>query len=317
MSKVKTFRNRVPLHKDLPEEKLDIPNLLDLQVVSFKRFLSQGIKEELLSISPIVGYGGKYELHFLEGYTLTDPELDYEEYRKNELTYAASLKVPVRLVSIETGEVQDQDVFLSDIPLMTDSGTFLVNGTERVIVSQFIRSPGVYFREKTPNIPGFQDYIATIIPSKGSWLEVEVDSKKLLYVHLNKVKKFPLTMFLSALGYDENNIFDVIPDKEFLEPTIAKFPFMQTDEALIELHKGLRSGDPVTLQGAKSLLQSLFFDKEKYNLSDVGRYKINQRLGIETSGIEEVALTNDDIIAVVNYICLLTKMMDELMILIT
>ena len=171
LSKYKIYRERVPLHSDAPQEKLTVPNLLDLQVESFKRFLNEGIAEELKKISPIVGYGGKYQLEFLDGLTLGDPEFGYEEMRKRELTYASPLKAPVRLISVETGEVQEQEVFLSDIPLMTNSGTFLVNGTERVIVSQFIRSPGIYFREKTPNIPGFQDYIAPQIrPIKGEYV---------------------------------------------------------------------------------------------------------------------------------------------------
>ncbi len=303
MSKYKTYRERVPLHSDAPEENLAVPNLLDLQVESFKRFLSDGIVEELKKVSPIVGYGGKYQLEFLEGISLGDPELDYEEMRKRELTYASPLKAPVRLISVETGEVQEQEVFLSDIPLMTNSGTFLVNGTERVIVSQFIRSPGIYFREKTPNIPGFQDYVASIIPSKGAWLEIEVDSKQLFYAHLNKVKKVPLTLFLSALGYDEESFFKLVKEKDLFEPTITKFPFSNEDDALIELHKGLRSGDPVTLQGAKALLDTLFFNKEKYDLSDVGRHKINQRFYLQGTPVETNALVKEDIVATIQYIC--------------
>jgi DNA-directed RNA polymerase subunit beta len=303
LSKYKTYRERVPLHHDAPNEDLPVPNLLDLQVESFQRFLKQGIEEELKKISPIVGYGGKFQLEFLDGVSLGEPELDYEELRKRELTYASPLKASVRLISIETGEVQEQEVFLSDIPLMTNSGTFLVNGTERVIVSQFIRSPGVYFREKTPNIPGFQDYIATIIPSKGAWLEIEVDSKQLFYAHLNKVKKVPLTLLLSALGYTEDAFFSLVNERELFEPTLAKFPFTNEDDALIELHKGLRSGDPVTLQGAKVLLESLFFNDDKYDLSDVGRYKINQRFYLNSTPVETTALVKDDIVHVIRYIC--------------
>lgn len=299
MSKYKAYRQRVPLHSDAPKETLEVPNLLDLQVESFNRFLHEGIQEELRKISPIIGYGGKFELEFLDGITLGEPEHSYEDMRKRELTYSAPLKVPVRLVSSETGEVQEQDVFLSDIPIMTNSGTFLVNGTERVIVSQFIRSPGVYFKEKTPNIPGFQDYIASIIPSKGAWLEIELDSKRFLYAHLNKVKKIPLTLFFSALGYDETTLSAVLSDMSILETTIAKFPFMNEDDALVELHKTLRSGDPVTIQGGRALLDTLFFNEEKYDLSDVGRHKLNQRFG---TTITSTALTRDDIINMVNYI---------------
>ena len=231
--------------------------------------------------------------------------MNYEEMRKRELTYASALKVPVRLISVETGEVQEQEVFLSDIPLMTNSGTFLVNGTERVIVSQFIRSPGIYFREKTPNIPGFQDYVASIIPSKGAWLEIEVDSKQLFYAHLNKVKKVPLTTFLSALGYNEKTFFELVTEKDLFEPTITKFPFTNEDDALVELYKGLRSGDPVTLQGAKALMDSMFFNEEKYDLSDVGRHKINQRYYLDAEPVETTALVKEDIIKTIQYICAL------------
>ena len=171
------------------------------------------------------------------------------------------MKAPVRLVSVETGEVQKKEVFLSDIPLMTNSGTFLVNGTERVIVSQFIRSPGIYFREKTPNIPGFQDYLASIIPSKGAWLEIEVDSKQLFYAHLNKVKKVPLTLFLSALGYDEKSFFDLVKEKDLFEPTITKFPFTNEDDALIERTKA-SFWRPCYFGGAKALLILCFLMKK-------------------------------------------------------
>ncbi len=306
MSKHKKYRERVLLHDDAPQEKLAVPNLLDLQVASFQRFLKEGIQEELQKISPVVGYGGKYQLEFLEGITLGEPELSYEDMRKRELTYASSLRVPVRLITVETGEIQEQTVFLSDIPLMTNSGTFLVNGTERVIVSQFIRSPGIYFREKTPGIPGFQDYTAAIIPAKGAWLEIEVDSKQFFYAHLNKAKKIPLTLLLSALGFSEDEFINRIGHRDLFETTFTKFPFTSEEEALIDLHKGLRSGDPVTLQGAKALLDTLFFNEDKYDLSDVGRHKLNQRFSYDPP-VTTNALTRDDIINSIRYLVDLTQ----------
>jgi DNA-directed RNA polymerase subunit beta len=306
LSKHKKYRERVLLHDDAPQEKLAVPNLLDLQVASFQRFLKEGIQEELQKISPVVGYGGKYQLEFLEGITLGEPELSYEDMRKRELTYASSLRVPVRLITVETGEIQEQTVFLSDIPLMTNSGTFLVNGTERVIVSQFIRSPGIYFREKTPGIPGFQDYTAAIIPAKGAWLEIEVDSKQFFYAHLNKAKKIPLTLLLSALGFSEDEFINRIGHRDLFETTFTKFPFTSEEEALIDLHKGLRSGDPVTLQGAKALLDTLFFNEDKYDLSDVGRHKLNQRFSYDPP-VTTNALTRDDIINSIRYLVDLTQ----------
>ncbi|MBT5856426.1 DNA-directed RNA polymerase subunit beta [bacterium] len=293
-------RQRVFLNDNAPKEEIEVPNLLDLQTKSFDRFVKDGLKEEVLNISPIVGYGGKLEMEFLDGLYLSEPELTYEECKRKEVSYSASLRVPVRLINRETGEVKEQEVFMSDIPLMTEMGTFLVNGAERVVVSQFIRSPGVYFREKIGVNRDRVGYTATVIPSRGAWLEIEVDPNGVAYAHINKVKKVPVTVLLAALGYSEEEILANASQKEIIEKTLLKGPITTQDDALIEIYKNLRAGDPVTLDGAKQLLKNLFFDVSRYDLGVVGRYKINRRLELDTPE-EEVVLTNEDIFAVVNY----------------
>lgn len=299
-------RDRVVLNPDTPEEKIDVPNLLDLQVKSYERFVKEGLKEELLNISPIIGYGGKFELEFHEGYYLSEPELSFEECKRREVTYSASLKVPVRLISHESGEVQEQEVFMSDIPLMTEMGTFLVNGAERVVVSQFVRSPGVYFREKQGTTRAKNSFIATVIPSRGAWLEMELDHNGIYYAHINKMKKIPATLLLAALGYTEADIAEKIKDTERFQATIDKSPILPEDEAVLEVYKSLHSGESVTVEGAKQLLTGLFFTEAKYNLSKVGRYKVNRRLGLNIDE-KSTVMDKEDVIGMINYLGVLGK----------
>ncbi len=296
MTNVKT-RIRVPLHPEVPKETLEIPNLLEIQINSFKQFITEGLKEEFRNVSPIVAYGGKYELEFLDGYRLEEPTLSYEECLRREITYSASLRVPVRLLCKETGEVKEQEVFMSDIPVMTEMGTFLVNGAERVVISQFVRSPGVYFRKKT-NLAKRPAFIATLIPNRGTWLEIETDNNMVIYAHINKMKKIPISTFLGALGYSEKEVLKKCINPDIIRATLDKAPITSPEEALLEFYRKLRPGDPVTAAGAKQLVHNLFFDEEKYELGKVGRYKINQRLGIEEKSL---ALTPTDIMATVNY----------------
>ena len=207
----KSLRRHVILYnKNLYDhEKIDepaLPSLVQIQRKSFEKFVNEGIKEEFAAISPVSAYGGKYELEFLDNYHLDAPEFSFQECQARELTYASPLRVPVRLVNKETGEILEQEVFMSDLPVMSEQGTFLVNGTERVVVSQFVRSPGVYFREKPLLGLTRKSYRCTIIPSRGGWLEIESDSNGLLYANINKLKKVPVTTFLGALGYTEKQI---------------------------------------------------------------------------------------------------------------
>ncbi|MSR88405.1 MAG: DNA-directed RNA polymerase subunit beta [Candidatus Margulisbacteria bacterium] len=294
-------RERVRLQPKISIADVEIPNLISIQVDSFKRFIEQGLKEEFKNISPIVAYGGKYELEFLENYRLEEPEYTFEECKHREITYSASLRVPVRLISKETGEITEQEVFMSDIPIMSDMGTFLVNGAERVVVSQFVRSPGVYFRRRIGLVPGKQTYLATVIPNRGSWLEIETDAHHIVYANINKMKKVPVTVLLGSLGFSEEDVFKRCVNREIIAATLEKSPILSQKESLFELHKKLRPGDPVTLEGAKQLLHSLFFDPEKYDLSEVGRYRINERLDLKVDK-KTVVLTADDIFGIVNYV---------------
>lgn len=294
-------RPRVQLHSQSKPDVVETPNLIEIQVKSFKRFLEEGLLEEFRNISPIVAYGGKYEMEFLDGYRLEDPEYSFEECQHREITYSASLRVPVRLINRETGEVVEQEVFMSDIPVMSAMGTFLVNGTERVVVSQFVRSPGVYFRKKAGTSLDRYTYRATIIPSRGAWLEVETDNHNVLYANINKIKKVPVTLLLGAVGYSQDEVLAAIGDREIFKKTLDKAPMMEATESLMELFRRLRPGDPVTQDGARLLLHSLFFDPGKYDLGDVGRYRINKRLDLDVD-MSQVVLTKHDILGVVKYV---------------
>jgi DNA-directed RNA polymerase subunit beta len=289
------------LHSQSKPDVVETPNLIEIQVKSFKRFLEEGLLEEFRNISPIVAYGGKYEMEFLDGYRLEDPEYSFEECQHREITYSASLRVPVRLINRETGEVVEQEVFMSDIPVMSAMGTFLVNGTERVVVSQFVRSPGVYFRKKAGTSLDRYTYRATIIPSRGAWLEVETDNHNVLYANINKIKKVPVTLLLGAVGYSQDEVLAAIGDREIFKKTLDKAPMMEATESLMELFRRLRPGDPVTQDGARLLLHSLFFDPGKYDLGDVGRYRINKRLDLDVD-MSQVVLTKHDILGVVKYV---------------
>ncbi len=294
-------RKRVQLHSQSIKESLDIPNLIEIQVNSFKKFLEEGLKEEFRNISPIKAYNGKYELEFLENYRLDEPEFSFEECQIREITFSASLRVPVRLINKETGEIAEQEVFMSAIPIMSEAGTFLVNGTERVVVSQFVRSPGVYFRKKVGISADRINYLATIIPARGAWLEIESDTNGVIYANINKIKKLPVTALLGALGFTAEDVLKQCKDKEVMLKTLEKSPIISQEDSLLDIYRKLRPGDPVTLDGAKMLLNNLFFDPSKYDLGDVGRYRVNKRLDVNID-INTTVLTSDDIIAVVNHV---------------
>jgi DNA-directed RNA polymerase subunit beta len=288
-------KKRIRLNKEENRDYLDPPGLVDIQKNSFKRFLEEGLKEEFNNVSPIVSYGGKFELEFLDGYHFDEPVFSFEESQMREVSYTASLRVPVRLVSKETGEVIEQEVFMSDIPMMSDYGTFLINGAERVVVSQFVRSPGVYFRRKVGPTPDRVHYIATIIPNRGAWLEIESDKDDILFANINKMKKLPVTTFLGALGYTEQDLKKLTNNNEIFNKTLEKFPVESEDECLLSLHKKLRPGDPVTLEGARTLLNNMFFVESKYDLATVGRYRVNRRLDINVDE-SKVVLTGEDVV---------------------
>ncbi len=291
---------REALHQDKISDKIALTNLVDIQRDSFNEFVKEGIKEELRAISPIKGFGNRLELEFLDDYELGNPEATIEECRERELTYSAPLKVKVRLLDKDTGEVKEQEVYMGNIPIMTEKGTFMINGAERVVVSQFVRSPGVYFKQKTDK-QAITTYHATVIPSRGAWLEIETDKTGVLYVHVNKVRKLPLNVFLGAIGIDQKKMLSSIDDDKLLKNTIEKSGIKDNEAALRELYSRLKPGDPFNKDAAANLIRGLFFDNKSYDLGKVGRYKLNNRLHLDIK-TDVTILTERDIFAIVNEI---------------
>lgn len=261
-------------------EVLELPNLIEIQTSSYQWFLDEGLKEMFSEISPIEDFSGNLRLEFV-GYSLGEPKYSVEESKERDVTYAAPLRVTVRLRTNETEEVKQQEVFMGDFPLMTDTGTFIINGAERVIVSQLVRSPSVYFNVKHDK-NGKKGYSATVIPNRGAWLEYETDSKDIVYVRIDRTRKLPVTVLLRALGFgSDEEIIQLLGDNEFLRNTLEKDNSENADRALIEIYERLRPGEPPTAENARALLYSRFFDPKRYDLANVGRYKINKRLHIQ------------------------------------
>lgn len=261
-------------------EVLELPNLIEIQTSSYQWFLDEGLREMFHDISPIEDFTGNLSLEFID-YSLGEPKYSVEESKERDVTYSAPLRVKVRLVNKETGEVKDQDVFMGDFPLMTETGTFVINGAERVIVSQLVRSPSVYFSGKLDK-NGKKGFTATVIPNRGAWLEYETDAKDVVYVRIDRTRKLPVTVLLRALGFgSDQEIIDLIGDNEYIRNTLEKDNTESTEKALLEIYERLRPGEPPTVENAKSLLVSRFFDPKRYDLANVGRYKINKKLHIK------------------------------------
>ena len=262
------------------KEIADVPNLIELQVDSYKWFIEEGLKEVFEDISPIEDYTGNLILEFVD-YSLDDkPKYDIEECKDRDATYCAPLKVKVRLINKETGEIKEQEVFMGDFPLMTEKGTFVINGADRVIVSQLVRSPGVYYaleRDKT----GKKLISSTVIPNRGAWLEYETDSNDVISVRVDRTRKQPVTVLLRALGIGTDaEIIELLGEDERLAATLEKDNTKTVEEGLIEIYKKLRPGEPPTVESASSLLNALFFDAKRYDLAKVGRYKFNKKLAL-------------------------------------
>jgi len=268
-------------------EVLELPNLIEIQTASYDWFLEEGMREMFQDISPIEDFTGNLSLEFVD-YSLGDPKYSIEESKERDATYNAPLRVKVRLINNETGEVKEQEVFMGDFPLMTDTGTFIINGAERVIVSQLVRSPSVYFSEKIDK-NGKRGITATVIPNRGAWLEFETDAKDVAYVRIDRTRKLPITVLLRALGFGtDQEIIDLLGDNEYLRNTLEKDNTETTDKALLEIYERLRPGEPPTVENAKSLLVSRFFDPKRYDLARVGRYKINKILNIKNRLFNQV-----------------------------
>jgi DNA-directed RNA polymerase subunit beta len=272
------------------KEVADMPNLIEVQLDSYQWFLDEGLQEVFEDINPITDYTGNLVLEFV-GYKLDLDNIKYsvEECKERDATYAAPLKVKVRLLNKETGEVKEQEVFMGDFPLMTEQGTFVINGAERVIVSQLVRSPGVYYSYSVDKT-GKKLYSSTVIPNRGAWLEYETDSNDVIYVRIDKTRKLPITILARAMGYGSDaELTSFFGEEERLKATIEKDSTKTKEEALLEIYKRLRPGEPPTVDSAMSLIDSLFFDAKRYDLSRVGRYKFNKKLALHLRIANQIA----------------------------
>ena len=262
-------------------EVIDMPNLIEIQKDSYKWFVEEGLKEVFRDMSDITDYSGNLRLSFVD-YRLDDtPKYDVTECKARDTTYAAPLRVTAHLVNSETGEIKESEVSMGDFPLMTESGTFVINGAERAIVSQLVRSPGVYFAEKTDEKTGKRLFSSTIIPNRGAWLEDETSPNDVLYVRIDKNRKLPITTFVRSLGIGTNDMIrTLLGEDERLSATLETDDTKSVEDALVEVYKKLRPSEPVTIEGAKAYLEQLFFDPHRYDISRVGRYKYNKKLAI-------------------------------------
>jgi DNA-directed RNA polymerase subunit beta len=283
-------------------EILEVPNLIAIQRDSFKWFLDEGLRETFHDISPIEDFTGNLAVEF-GGHEFGDPKYSVEECKEKDMSYQAPLFVDVSFINKETGEVKEQQVFMGDFPLMTDRGTFVINGTERVVVSQLVRSPGVYYSEERDKTTDKPIYTAKVIPARGAWLELETDRRDMVSVRIDRKRKQPVTVLLKALGIAEtrDEILELLDDAECIKGTLAKDYTETREEALIEIYKRLRPGEPPTVESARSLLDGLFFNPQRYDLAKVGRYKVNRKLGLDLPD-EQSTLTNEDILAAVRYL---------------
>ena len=259
---------------------VEIPNLLKVQKDSYDWFIKEGLGEVLRDISPIVDYSGNLVLEFFDYYMEEKTKYTLEESKERDATYSTRLHVKVRLINRETGEIKEQEIYLGDFPLMTESGTFVINGAERVVVSQLVRSPGCYY-DSSYDKTGKKLYTATVMPIRGAWIEYETDSNDVFWVRIDRTRKLPVTSLLRAIGLDtDDKIIDFFGEEDKILATIAKDPVKTADEALIEIYKKLRPGELPTVDAARNLFDGLFFDGRRYDLSKVGRYKYNKKLGL-------------------------------------
>ena len=271
----KTLRKNFARH----EEVMAMPNLLEIQKKSYRWFLETGLHEVFTDVASISDYAGNLELSFIDFSMNEQPKYDVEECKARDATYAAPMKVNVRLHNKETGEIKEQEIFMGDFPLMTHSGTFVINGAERVVVSQIVRSPGIYYGKETDLKTDLPLLTATVIPYRGAWLEYETDASEVFWVRIDKNRKLPITCLIRALGLKtDSEILDRFGDDQRIVATMEKDGCKSYEEAMLEIYRKLRPGEPPTLDSAETLLSNLFFDPRRYDLSIVGRYKFNKKL---------------------------------------
>ena len=269
---------------------IEMPNLIKVQKDSYDWFIEEGLGEVLKDISPIEDYSGNLVLEFFDYYMEDKTKYTVEEAKERDATYSTRLHVKVRLINRETGEIKEQEIYLGDFPLMTDSGTFVINGAERVVVSQLVRSPGCYYGEEFDTKTGKRTYNSTVMPLRGAWLEYETDGNDIFWVRVDRTRKVPVTTLLRAIGVaTDSQILDLFGDEEMLKATISKDTIKDQEEALIEIYKKLRPGELPTVDAARNLFNGLFYDNKRYDLAKVGRYKFNQKLSLATRIKEKVA----------------------------
>ncbi|MBU4173743.1 MAG: DNA-directed RNA polymerase subunit beta [Actinobacteria bacterium] len=296
---LKGKRERISFAK-IPEV-LAIPDLISIQKESFEWFMKDGMAGIFKDVSPIEDFTGTMAVEF-GIHTFGDPKFDVEECKEKDMSFSAPLFVEVRLINKNTGEIKEQSVFMGDFPLMTEKGTFIFNGTERVVVSQLVRSPGVYFDVERDKDTNRLLYNAKIIPSRGAWLELETDKKDILGVRIDRKRKQPVTAMLQALGFgDHEKLLEIFEDAECIKATMEKDHTTNQEDALIDIYRKLRPGEPPTVDSAQGLLDNLFFNERRYDLARVGRYKLNKKLGLDIP-MKVTILTREDILESVRYI---------------
>ena len=290
--KIKDVQYEKASRKDFAKvgDFIEMPNLIKVQKDSYEWFVKEGLGEVLKDISPIEDYSGNLVLEFFDYYMEDKTKYSIEEAKERDATYSTRLHVKVRLINRETGEIKEQEIYLGDFPLMTDSGTFIINGAERVVVSQLVRSPGCYYAQEFDTKTGKRTYTSTVMPLRGAWLEYETDGNDIFYVRVDRTRKVPVTTLLRAIGIiTDDQIRDLFGDEELLNATIAKDTIKTQEEALIEIYKKLRPGELPTVDAARNLFDGLFYDNRRYDLAKVGRYKFDQKLDLATRIAGKVA----------------------------
>ncbi len=293
--KIREIKHEKSSRKDFAKvgDFIEMPNLIKVQKDSYEYFIKKGLGEVLRDISPIEDYSGNLVLEFFDYYMEDKTKYSVEEAKERDATYSARLHVKVRLINRETGEIKEQEIYLGDFPLMTDSGTFIINGAERVVVSQLVRSPGCYYGEEFDTKTGKKTYTSTVMPLRGAWLEYETDGNDIFWVRVDRTRKVPITTLLRAIGLaTDSQMLDFFGDEEMLKTTISKDTVKDQDEALIEIYKKLRPGELPTVDAARNLFNGLFFDNKRYDLAKVGRYKFNQKLSLASRIKGKVAATD-------------------------
>ena len=293
--KIREINHEKSSRKDFAKvgDFIEMPNLIKVQKDSYDYFINEGLGEVLRDISPIEDYSGNLLLEFFDYYMEDKTKYSVEEAKERDATYSARLHVKVRLINRETGEIKEQEIYLGDFPLMTDSGTFIINGAERVVVSQLVRSPGCYYGEEFDTKTGKKTYTSTVMPLRGAWLEYETDGNDIFWVRVDRTRKVPITTLLRSIGLTtDSQMLDFFGDEEMLKATLNKDTIKDQDEALIEIYKKLRPGELPTVEAARSLFNGLFFDNKRYDLAKVGRYKFNQKLSLASRIKGKVAATD-------------------------